>query len=435
MLDSEATLEDRALAAWMRRRLLPRPAAKALLAATESLTLACLAALNRLRESGELASLVAENRRLRVEIAELRSENEILRSRIERIPPHERPHYSPEARFEIVLHRHRFLLSVDETARRFLVTPQTIYNWLRELKRNPDAHTIGSLLKPTPPIRRYGDVARRLARQMKRSGFEGCGQIAMTLARFGWAPSRSSVWRFCTERPSGRPGPDPPSQPPPLPRLTTVRGRHPNHLWLADITRVRLVFPFLYLHLAVVMDAYSRLPLQASLSYSEPEADDLLALVDKAIALHGKPRHFVSDQGSQFTAEVFRDALEKLGIQQRIGAVGEHGSIGLIDRFFRTLKQDLHVAKNSPRPRWPWSLADFERRLVPALVRYAYCRPHSALGGRVPVEAFFGIPDLGALTNLAPRGRPGDPSAECPFEVVFLDADHDTLPILVPKAA
>jgi hypothetical protein len=70
--DSEAKLEDRALAAWAKRRLLPRPAVKALLAATESLTLAGLAALGRLRERGEQARLLAENRRLRIENDELR---------------------------------------------------------------------------------------------------------------------------------------------------------------------------------------------------------------------------------------------------------------------------------------------------------------------------------------------------------------------------
>jgi len=325
----------------------------------------------------------------------------------------------------------RFLLSVDETARRFLVTPQTLYNWLKELNRSPEANSIGSLLKPSPPIRRYGDIARRLTRQMKAFGFEGCGQIAMTLARFGWTPSRRSVARFFKEKPSPDPLPPAPEAKP----LTTVRGRYPNHLVLADITRIPLVFPFLHLHLAVVFDAFSRLPLQVMLSYFEPKAEAMLALVQNAIRIHGKPRHFVSDQGSQFTAGVFRAALKSLDIQQRFGALGEHGSIALIERFFRTLKQDLHVAKNSKRPRKPWSLADFERRLVPALIRYSYCRPHTAIGGRVPVEAFFGILDQRPLVNLAPRGRPGDPESDCPFEIAFLDPDSEALPILVPKAA
>lgn len=195
------------------------------------------------------------------------------------------------------------------------------------------------------------------------------------------------------------------------------------------------MFPFLYLHLAVVFDACSRMPLAARVFLFEPSAKAMLALVLQAVARHGKPRHFVSDQGDQFTAGLFRGTLKALGIRQRFGALYQHGSIALVERFFRSLKEDLHLGKKSRRSGRPWSIADFERRLVPALIRYSYCRPHSALEGRIPAEVFFGIPDQRPLTNLAPRGRPDEPDLECPVEIAFLDPDNRALPILVPKAA
>jgi len=34
-----------------------------------------------------------------------------------------------------------------------------------------------------------------------------------------------------------------------------------------------------------------------------------------------------------------------------------------------------------------------------------------------------------------PRGRPGDPEAEVPFDFVFLDPVNRAFPILFPKAA
>jgi len=426
MSTSEATLEDRALVTWARRRLLPAQAARNLLNATEALTLTCLAALGRLREAGGLARLLAENKRLRIEMAELRSRVGIVHARLADIPPRQRPHYSPQARFQILEHMKAFLLSVEETARRFLITPQTLYNWRAELARQPDSRTIGVLLRPSPPITRYADVARRLARQMKDYGVGGYRQIADTLGLQGWTPSPRSVARFCQERHD-----TPPSTPVPSGGPTTVRGRYPNHLWLADITRIPTVFPFLQVHLTVVFDAFSRLPLRAALSYFEPSAQAVLDLVQAAIATHGQPRHFVSDQGSQFTADSFRSALDALGIQQRFGALYQHGSIALIERFFKTLKHELLQV----RSRKVWSLDDLERRLLPALIRYAYCRPHSALGGRVPVEVFFGIPDQRSRTNLAPRGRAGDPQIDCPFEILFLDPEIQAQPILVPKAA
>jgi putative transposase len=425
MSNSQATLEDRALAAWANRRRLPGEAARRLLTVTEALTLSCLVALGRLREAGHTGRLLADNKRLRMENAELRSQCLILRSRLECIPARHRPHYTPEVRFQILEHMRAFLLSVEETARRVLVTPQTLYNWLRDLALHPAARTIGLLLRPVPPIRRYGNVLRRLVRHMKHLGFGGDRQIAATLARFGWKPSRRSVARFGKERAA-----PPPVGPQRSPRPTTVQGLYPNHLWLADITRIPTVFPFLHFHLTLVLDAFSRLPLKAALSCFEPPAQAVLGLVQDAIREHGKPRHFVSDRGSQFTADVFRAALEAWGIKQRLGALYRHGSIAMIERCFKTLKGELGL------PSWkPWNLADLERRLLPALVRYAYCRPHSALSGRVPVEAFFGIQDQRPLANLAPRGRDGDPDDDCPFQIAFLDPDSQRLPVLIPAAA
>ena len=366
------------------------------------MTLTCLAALARLREAGRFARLFAENKRLRIENAELRGQNHILRSRLDRIPARQRPHYAPEVRFQILEHMKAFLLSVEETARRFLVTPQTLYNWLRELEGHPDAQTIGVLLRPAPPLTRYANVVRRLARQMKAFGFGGDRQIAQTLTPLGWKPS-STLGRPLLQ--GAREGANHPAY---APQVHDGAGPYPNHLWLADITHIPTVFPFLHLHLAVVFDAFSRMPLRVAISYFEPSAHAMLDLVQAAIHTHGQPRHFVSDRGSQFAAEISARGWT-LGIRHRFGALYQHGSIALIERFFKTLKADLRVDT-----RKAWNLADLERRLVSACIRYAYCRLHSALAGRMPVELFFGIADQRPLSNRAPRGSPADPDVHVP---------------------
>ena len=92
MPHDEGSLEERAIVAWAKRRLLPRPAAKAMLSATANLTLCMVAVFARLQERGQASRLVAENGRLRLENAERRSLNDILRSRLDRIPARERPH-------------------------------------------------------------------------------------------------------------------------------------------------------------------------------------------------------------------------------------------------------------------------------------------------------------------------------------------------------
>ena len=107
-----------------------------------------------------------------------------------------------------------------------------------------------------------------------------------------------------------------------MPNPTTVRGDRPNHLWLLDITRVPTLFPFLWLHLMVVLDACSRLPLAATVRIGEPSVKTAVSLLGRALATHGRPRHLVVDRGAQFTADDFRCFVDRNHIQKRHGAVG-----------------------------------------------------------------------------------------------------------------
>ena len=316
----------RAVLGSARRHPDERQAQRALLQATEDLTLCFTTACERLRQEGTTAEqLYLELQKARFLLQEARDRIEILGARLAKLAARSRPHYSPELRFRILEHMRRYMLSVQETARRFLVTPQTIYNWLDELRQDPEATTIGSSVVPVPPLRRFSDAVRRLIRQMKDIGFGGKKKIAETLLRSSWTVSARSVGRILKEKPIA---------PPPLPqhrtaqpRATSVRGDYPNHLWLVDITRIPTLFPLLSLHLLVVLDAFSRLPLAATIRLREPSAALGIALFDRAIRTHGRPRHLVTDQGAQFTAEEFRAFLRSQGIRPRYGKVGESHSL------------------------------------------------------------------------------------------------------------
>ena len=205
---------------------------------------------------------------------------------------------------------------------------------------------------------------------------EATRRIAEILLRNAWRVSPRSVGRIRKEK-ALPPGPE---EGPPQP--TTVRGDLPNHLWLMDITEIPTLFPFLKLHLMVVLDACSRLPLAAALRLTEPSAVAAGALLESAVKTHGAPRHLVVDQGSQFTARVFQEAVRGHGIRIRYGAVGQIHSLGLIDRFFRTLKESLNVCSHRP-----WRIGAFRRRLAVALVHYAYVRPYVSLEEMTPIEA------------------------------------------------
>src|SRR5260370_36385413 len=121
-----------------------------------------------------------------------------------------------------------------------------------------------------------------------------------------------------------------------------------NQIWMIDITEIRGLFGLFTFKLAVVIDVSSRMPLAGKVFTSEPTAYDIAALVDYGAAKHGAPKHFVSDQGSQFTSNIFREALISLGIKQRFGAIGAAGSVAIIERFWRTLKDMLILRIRPP---------------------------------------------------------------------------------------
>jgi len=143
---------------------------------------------------------------------------------------------------------------------------------------------------------------------------------------------------------------------------------------------------------------------------------------------HGRPRHFVSDQGSQFTAAVFRETLGALGIRQRFGAIGQYGSIAVIERFWRTLKGLLGVRL------WPpLSKAHLVARTELALAYYSDYRPHQGLGGATPAEVYNDV-EPAAASAIPPSRKSANALAveqELPFEVVYLDFER-RLPVLVP---
>ena len=85
----------------------------------------------------------------------------------------------------------------------------------------------------------------------------------------------------------------------------------PNQAWSADITYVRLRDDFVYL--AVVRDWYSRYVLAWQLS-NTLDGTFCLDALHQALD-YGQPEIFNTDQGAQFTAHAFTDALETAGIR------------------------------------------------------------------------------------------------------------------------
>ncbi len=94
----------------------------------------------------------------------------------------------------------------------------------------------------------------------------------------------------------------------------------PNQVWAMDITYIPMARGSVYL--AVVLDWATRRVLSWRLSITM-EAAFCVETLEDALARHGKPEIFNTDQGSQFTGAAFTGALASNGIAISMGK--EHG--------------------------------------------------------------------------------------------------------------
>jgi putative transposase len=419
-----AHFADRVILKIVKNRRLERLALKALIRANELLGLAIGVRLASIRDSSEpLQKACAEAETSLLLACMLREACDILASRWDKIPDRHRPQYTPEQRYRILRLKSVLALGKDESARRFRVSPETIARWEREA-RTTETDTSPALVRPHPPVRRFADVVRQLVHTMRLAGFGGYEKIAQTLARAGWKVSKTTVGRILREKPPlGNP-----ADARGCSKERALRADFPNHIFLVDLTNISGLFGLFSFKVVLILDVFSRLPLAVRVFSKEPTGCDVVELLRSAIGRFGLPHHLVSDQGSQFTSAVFRDTLNELGIRHRFGAIGKVGSIALLERLWRTLKEAL-VIKVFP----PLIQSELELRLELGLRYYAFLRPHQGLGGATPAEIHFGLEPRHTSAVPPPRGRPGEGAGDSPFTIEYLDRER-RLPYLAKAA-
>jgi putative transposase len=351
------------------------------------------------RTIGRRRPLSGKTAVLEEQLQRLRAENELLRARWLRVPAKRRPHYRPNERLEILWHAARYRLSVANTAAAFCVTRQTITNWRRALRRKGS-----TLLPPLPTLR---DLVEELVVRLKAEWPQwGTRRIAGKLARMGVKASRSTVQRIL-RRPRV-PKPDDRL----LPRAVAgLLAKRPNHIWMIDFTRLGGVVKPTFV--GAVIDAYSRRVLAIGIIKGEPSSRFAVRLLRTSIAVHGTPIWLVSDKDRALRNKLVNALLRRFGIRRRHGAVGKKGSICLIERFWRSMKQEY------VRHLFLYRSTDaVERRLRRYQTWFNEERPHQGLGQRTPAEVYFDRPE-----------KPTRDITGGTLHVRFLDGDR-RLPVL-----
>ena len=111
----------------------------------------------------------------------------------------------------------------------------------------------------------------------------------------------------------------------------------PNQVWAMDITYIPMARGFVYL--AAVLDWFSRRVLAWRLSITM-EADFCLEAVEEALARHGTPEIFNTDQGSQFTSAAFTGLLPECAIAISMDGRGSWRDNVFVERLWRSVKYE-----------------------------------------------------------------------------------------------
>ena len=161
--------------------------------------------------------------------------------------------------------------------------------------------------------------------------------------------------------------------------LRNLKVDRPDHVWCADITYIPVRRGFLYL--IAIMDWATRHVLAWRLSNTMDARFCVEALRD-AMARYGKPDIFNTDQGSQFTSLDFTGALKDAGVAISMDGRGRCMDNIFIERLWRSLKYEavyLHELTDGFAA---------ERVIGEWIAFYNTERPHSALDGATPAEAY-----------------------------------------------
>lgn len=234
------------------------------------------------------------------------------------------------------------------------------------------------------------ELRRRIDEIYLEHPFMGSRQIVRMLGRQGVRVNRKRVQRLMRAMGLQAIVPGPHTS---IPRADhkkypyLLRGldvNRPNQVWASDITYIPMARGFLFL--VAIMDWHSRRVLSWRLSNTLDSSFCLEAL-EAALETHGVPGIFNTDQGAQYTSELWIEACESRGIRVSMDGKGRALDNVFVERLWRTLKYEQIYPKPAENGH------ELEEQLRAYFTWYNDERPHSSLCDNTPREAHSGLID------------------------------------------
>ena len=136
-----------------------------------------------------------------------------------------------------------------------------------------------------------------------------------------------------------------------------------------------------FVYLAAVLDWTTRRVLSWRLSITMEAF--CVATLEDALARHGKPEIFNTDQGSQFTGAAFTGVLANNNIAISMDRRGAWRDNVFVERLWRSVKyEELDLRAYD-------SVSEARSSIGRYLDFYNCRRPHSSLDGSTPDQAYF----------------------------------------------
>jgi putative transposase len=295
--------------------------------------------------------------------------------------------YSQAEKMEIIRMVEGSDLPVKRTLEELQVNRSSFYEWYRRYRND---RYDGLAVKPPHPRRFWNRIPEPEKEQVVAIALEHPEQTPRQLACFitdtqGYFISESSVYRILKSY-------DLVPSPQYIVMAAADRFHQPttrvHELWQTDFTYFRIVGWGWY-YLGSILDDYSRyiVAWKVFTTMATTDVKDLLDLAVEKIGIHQisvrhRPR-LLSDNGPAYISEDLKEYLASKGMTQTHGAPYHPMTQGKIERYHRSMKNEVNLQKYY----LPWELEQEIERFVRY---YNNERYHESLNNVTPADVYYG---------------------------------------------
>jgi transposase InsO family protein len=224
-------------------------------------------------------------------------------------------------------------------------------------------------------VNKFPEFVAVIVRQLK-AFFPGMGKvkIAQVLARAGLHLGVTTVGRMLKKPSKNFEEETNLSEELAVDEVRIVTAKYPGHVFHLDLTVVPTskgfwvpwlhqswsqVWPFCW-WVAWIVDHYSRYVIGFAVFKKKPTTKEVCSFLERAFRKAKiKPKHIITDKDKPFDSDAFKEWCRRRNINPRYGAIGKHGSLAVVERFIRSMKQEA-----ARRILVPFRLKAMRRELV-----------------------------------------------------------------------